>query len=88
MRITWQASGSPRAVREAIADQARASRQQYPDAGALIVSARDLLVAGAVGEAPLAVHFTCTWSIEAVEQAPEPVVFVADVERRARRRVA
>ena len=77
MRVTWGATGTPRQVIAVIAEQAKAARQAHPDAGAVIVSARDALSAWANSEpadAMVQVSASIALSVTHVPTEPPPAV--------------
>lgn len=77
MRVTWGATGTPREVNEAIAAQAKAARQTHPDAGAVLVAARDTVAGVASRAAPddvLSVVVDLALSVTVVSSEPPPAV--------------
>ena len=77
MRVTWGATGTPREVNEAIAAQAKAARQTHPDAGAVLVAARDTVAGVASRAAPddvLSVVVELALSVTVVSSEPPPAV--------------
>jgi len=83
IRVTWGASGTPREVVASVGAQAVGARKACPDAGAVIMAARDALWAAAQRHAPDAV-LTVSASImlsvtDAPSEPPPAVAMVADV---------
>jgi len=90
MRLALSASGSVLAVQQEIAAQAKALRQQHPNAGALIVNLRDYVSAEAA-KAAIGEVLTVRAVVEVqTTTAPEPsvaeVVSDEDVVLPVRRR--
>lgn len=78
MRVTLRASGAPLEVQHSIAAQAKQARQQYPNAGALIVDLRDY-VACEVAKASVGEVITVNASVSVECNTSEPVESVAEV---------